>query len=136
MSSLAFDPLLPWSFVIGLAVLAVLAAALALARGLRGWAWRGADGLAAALALAGPALEAGARLGLNDYAGLDVKGKIVVTLRGYPKGLPSEEGAHLSATKGKIAEAHGGRIMLANRDGGGLVVTLVLPAAAPTAQKT
>ncbi len=48
-----------------------------------------------------------ARLGLNDYAGLDVKGKIVVTLRGYPKGLPSEEGAHLSATKGKIAESHG-----------------------------
>lgn len=36
----------------------------------------------------------------------------------------------------EIAEAHGGRIMLANRDGGGLVVTLVLPAAAPTAQKT
>ncbi|MFC3443111.1 M28 family metallopeptidase [Sphingobium rhizovicinum] len=52
------------------------------------------------------------RLGLDDYAGLDVKGKIVVTLRGYPKGLPSEEGAHLSATKGKIAEAHGAIGML------------------------
>lgn len=54
-----------------------------------------------------------ARLGLNDYAGLDVKGKIVVTLRGYPKGLPSEEGAHLSATKGKIAESHGAIGMIA-----------------------
>jgi len=28
----------------------------------------------------------------------------------------------------EIAEAHGGRITLANRDGGGLVVTLQLPA--------
>jgi Zn-dependent M28 family amino/carboxypeptidase len=54
-----------------------------------------------------------ARLGLADYAGLDVNGKIVVTLRGYPKGLSSEEGAHLSATKGKVAEAHGAIGMIA-----------------------
>ena len=53
------------------------------------------------------------RLGLDDYAGLDVRGKIVVTLRGYPKGLPSEEGAHLSATKAMIAEKHGAIGMLA-----------------------
>lgn len=48
-----------------------------------------------------------ASLGLDDYRGLDVKGKIVVTLSGYPKGLPSEEGAHLSATKGLVAQRHG-----------------------------
>ncbi|MET0371802.1 MAG: M28 family metallopeptidase [Sphingobium sp.] len=48
-----------------------------------------------------------ARLGINDYAGLDVKGKIVVTLRGFPKGLPSEEAAHLSATKAQVAQSHG-----------------------------
>jgi hypothetical protein len=47
------------------------------------------------------------RLGLDDYKGLDVKGAIVVTLRGFPKGLPSEEGAHLSAEKAKVAERHG-----------------------------
>jgi signal transduction histidine kinase len=28
----------------------------------------------------------------------------------------------------EIAEAHGGRIALSNRDGGGLAVTLILPA--------
>jgi len=28
----------------------------------------------------------------------------------------------------EIAEAHGGRVLLANREGGGLVVTLLLPA--------
>jgi len=27
----------------------------------------------------------------------------------------------------EIAEAHGGRVALANRDGGGLVVTVVIP---------
>ncbi|QGP79566.1 M28 family metallopeptidase [Sphingobium sp. CAP-1] len=53
-----------------------------------------------------------ARFGLNDYAGLDVKGKIVVTLRGYPRGLPSEEGAHLSASKAQMAQAHGAIGML------------------------
>jgi Zn-dependent M28 family amino/carboxypeptidase len=47
------------------------------------------------------------RLGINDYAGLDVKGKIVVALRGYPKGLPGEEGAHASATKMEAAQKHG-----------------------------
>lgn len=31
----------------------------------------------------------------------------------------------------EIAEAHGGRITLANRDGGGLAVTMILPLAAP-----
>src|SRR5690349_1672825 len=47
------------------------------------------------------------RLGLNDYQGLDVKDCIVVALRGYPKGLPTEEGAHISAEKGKVAQKHG-----------------------------
>lgn len=47
------------------------------------------------------------RLGLNDYQGLDVKGCIVVALRGYPKGLPSEEGAHVSASTWKVAQKYG-----------------------------
>ncbi|MBD8530989.1 MULTISPECIES: PAS domain-containing sensor histidine kinase [unclassified Massilia] len=32
----------------------------------------------------------------------------------------------------EIAEAHGGRILLSNRDGGGLAVTMILPALTPT----
>lgn len=47
------------------------------------------------------------RLGLHDYSGLDVRGKIVVALRGYPEGLPSEEGAYFIATKGEMAQARG-----------------------------
>jgi Zn-dependent M28 family amino/carboxypeptidase len=47
------------------------------------------------------------RLGLDDYRGLDVKDRIVVALRGNPKGLPTEEGAHVSAQKGKVAQKHG-----------------------------
>jgi hypothetical protein len=46
-------------------------------------------------------------LGLNDYRGLDVKGKIVVALRGFPKGMPSEEGAHVAAMKSEVAQSHG-----------------------------
>jgi hypothetical protein len=47
------------------------------------------------------------RLGLDDYRGLDVKGAIVVLLRGFPKGIPSEEGAHVGAQKAKVAQKHG-----------------------------
>ncbi len=54
LTQLRFDPALPWWAIGMLAALAVLVAAFALWRGLRGWAWRGLAGLAAALALAGP----------------------------------------------------------------------------------
>jgi Zn-dependent M28 family amino/carboxypeptidase len=46
-------------------------------------------------------------LGIDDYAGLDVRGKIVVALNGFPKGVPSEVGAHLSSAKDEAAEARG-----------------------------
>lgn len=66
MTALRFDPALPWWAIAVLAGLAVLVAGFALWRGLRGWAWRGLAGLAAAAALAGPALELGSRAGLSD----------------------------------------------------------------------
>ncbi|KUJ83173.1 aminopeptidase [Microbulbifer flavimaris] len=39
--------------------------------------------------------------GIDDYAGLDVRGKIVVVLSGRPKTMPSEVGAHYAATRTK-----------------------------------
>lgn len=55
--------------------------------------------------------------GVDDYAGVDVTGKVVVMLRGVPAGLPSELGAHLSTQKGAMAQAHGavGVIQLMSR---------------------
>lgn len=45
--------------------------------------------------------------GFNDYAGLDVKGKIVAVLNGMPAGVPSELAAHLNGQKRIMAEKHG-----------------------------
>ena len=45
--------------------------------------------------------------GFNDYAGLDVKGKVVAMLSGLPDGTPSEMGAHLSRQKARMAEERG-----------------------------
>jgi len=45
----------------------------------------------------------------NDYAGIDVTGKVVVSFLGQPHDFPSEEGAHFSSTtqKLKAAVSHG-----------------------------
>lgn len=46
--------------------------------------------------------------GLDDYSGLDVRGKVVVMLSGMPeRGTPSEIAAHLSSQKAKMAERRG-----------------------------
>lgn len=45
--------------------------------------------------------------GFDDFAGLDVKGKIVACLTGFPKGTPSDVGAHLADQKSRMAEARG-----------------------------
>lgn len=63
-------------------------------------------------ALTAPAVFVGygldaAQYKANDYAGLDVRGKIVVMVRGTPKGIPSDVAATLSATKAEVAERHG-----------------------------
>lgn len=49
------------------------------------------------------------RPGRDDYAGVDVRGKIVAVVRGAPEGLDSEEAAHFGgiATKAAIAKAKG-----------------------------
>ncbi len=57
-------------------------------------------------------------LGLDDYAGLDAKGKIVVALLGFPEGLPSEEAAYLVNSREQIAAEHGavGMVMIPTDD--------------------
>ncbi|MGN7869624.1 hypothetical protein [Paracoccus sp. 22332] len=89
MTELRFDPLLPWWAIAALAALALLVAGFALWRGLRGWAWRGLAGLAAALALAGPALEIGSHMGLSDIV-------ILIDDRSASQTLP-ERGAQTDA---------------------------------------
>jgi hypothetical protein len=45
--------------------------------------------------------------GIDDYRGLDVRGKIVAVLGGYPKGMASDVGAHLNSDKRRIASERG-----------------------------
>jgi hypothetical protein len=47
-----------------------------------------------------------AALGYDDYAGLDVRNKVVVALWDAPKGLDSEIGAHLRTEQRRVAAAH------------------------------
>ena len=47
------------------------------------------------------------QFGIDEYAGLDVTGKIVVVLRGTPNGLPGEVAAHLELTKDQVAAGKG-----------------------------
>ncbi|SEA19652.1 M28 family metallopeptidase [Microbulbifer marinus] len=67
-----------------------------------------ATATAANLVFVGFGIDAPA-YGIDDYAGLDVRGKIVVMLSGRPKNLPSEVGAHYSSgrTKRETAAHHG-----------------------------
>ena len=46
-------------------------------------------------------------LAVDDYAGLDVKGKIAVVLWGLPNGMDSEIGAHLQSDQAHTAAEHG-----------------------------
>jgi hypothetical protein len=62
--------------------------------------------LTAPAVFVGYGLEAPA-FGLNDYRGLNVRGKVVVVLDGTPHGLPSDVSAHLGSEKRRIAARHG-----------------------------
>ncbi|HBS50967.1 MAG TPA: hypothetical protein DEA05_13225 [Rhodobacteraceae bacterium] len=61
-----FDPLLPWAVLAALAVLALAGVALALWRGLSGWALRGLAALVLMGALSGPAWQVEDRAALSD----------------------------------------------------------------------
>lgn len=54
----------------------------------------------------------GPEIGANDYAGMDVRGKIAVVLFPFPKGAPSEIAAHMLNQKAAMAKKHGAIGML------------------------
>ena len=60
------------------------------------------------------------RYRLDDYRGLNLKGKIAVALEGAPKGLPTEIEAHLNASKDRMAAEAGavGFIEIPRKEGG------------------
>jgi hypothetical protein len=60
--------------------------------------------VAAPLVVAGYGMVA-PELGIDDYAGVEAAGRVVVLLRGAPKSLPSEQRAHYSSSRTKLAEA-------------------------------
>ncbi len=62
--------------------------------------------ISAPLVFAGFGLDA-KKQGFDDYAGLDVRDKIVVVLTGIPQGPPDEVLAHLGTQKAQMAAAHG-----------------------------
>lgn len=49
---------------------------------------------------------------IDDFRGLDVKGKIVACLLGFPKGLPSETAAYLTDQRARFVAKRGGIGML------------------------
>ncbi len=66
----------------------------------------GAERISAPLVFVGYGLQ-DKRLGIDDLAGIDVTGKIVVALAGSPPAMNSEVGAHLARGKGAAALAAG-----------------------------
>ena len=62
--------------------------------------------------IAGPLVFVGygirdARLGIDDYSGLDARGKIVVALSDLPPGVSGETAAHLASMRAQTAGAQG-----------------------------
>jgi hypothetical protein len=56
-------------------------------------------------------------LGFDDYAELDVRGKVVAVINGHPGGVPSDVAAHLQSAKQATAARHGaiGMVIVRNR---------------------
>ena len=67
---------------------------------------------AAPVSLEAPAVFVGyglqsPELGIDDYKGLDVRGKVVVVLNGFPRDMKSDVGAHLNSEKRRVASERG-----------------------------
>jgi Zn-dependent M28 family amino/carboxypeptidase len=75
--------------------------------------------LSAPLVFVGYGIDA-PELGLRDYEGLDVRGKVVLLVKGAPASFPNDQRAHYSSTRTKAenAEKHGAIGILVVRDRG------------------
>lgn len=62
--------------------------------------------LSAEVVFAGYCFDSPAQ-GFDDFAGLDVRGKVVACLTGFPKGMASDVGAQLSTRKSLMAQERG-----------------------------
>ncbi|WP_156255106.1 M28 family peptidase [Sandarakinorhabdus oryzae] len=71
----------------------------------------GVEAVSGGLVFAGYGLQDKAH-GIDDFAGLDVRGKYVVVLSGAPDNMNSEEAAHLARTSKPIAAEAGGALGL------------------------
>ncbi|MBT27277.1 hypothetical protein ACSSNL_06830 [Thalassobius sp. S69A] len=89
MNSVVFDPLLPWPVLAVLTVLVMLAAGMALWRGLAGWAWRGLAGVVILAALSGPSLRSEDRGALSDIVLMLVDGSASQRLADRPGQMAS-----------------------------------------------
>ena len=72
----------------------------------------GSSVLASSVDVTAPVVFAGYCLdspeaGIDDYAGLDVTGRIVACLTGFPKGMRSDIGAHLASRRSLMAQERG-----------------------------
>jgi hypothetical protein len=63
-----------------------------------------ASELRAGMVFAGYGIDAPA-LGYSDFEGIDVAGRVVVTVAGQPQSFPSEEGAHFASSREKARAA-------------------------------
>ena len=69
-------------------------------------ATEGVQRIEAPVVFAGYGIDA-PEAGMRDYKGLDVRGKVVAVLSGFPKGMASDVGAHLNSEKRRMAEKRG-----------------------------
>jgi hypothetical protein len=129
--SLVFDPLVGWPVIWALAGVALLFLALALVKGLPGWALRGLSAAALLAALANPSLQEETRAALDDIVILIVDESASQTLGGRPAQV-SEAVARVEAEVAAMPGSHAGGAPVFRRaeDAGTLAMTAMAEALA------